>query len=198
LDKSALFRLGYGLYVLTAHHDGRDNGCIINTVMQITDKDPFIAIIAVNKHALTHDMIMESRKFNISVFIMNTPFEIIQHFGFQSGRDVDKFPNDENVARSKNGILYFKKSTNAFLSMNVIDTIDFDTHTMFKSEIVDGGVMGSGRSLNYARYHEHIRPKPAIDGFFCRICGYVLEGDLPSDFICPKCKCGAKVFSKVR
>ena len=201
MDNTALFKLGYGLYVLTAQADGKDNGCIINTVMQVTSAPALVGVIAVNKQNHTHDVIIKSKKFNISALTTETPFSVFQHFGFQSGAAVDKFTGYKDVARSENGLLYLSKHTNAYLSFEVTDAIDFGSHTMFKADITDGETLDSVESVTYSYYHRHIKPKPQAaqkSGWRCNICGYIHEGDtLPDDFICPLCKHGASDFSKI-
>jgi len=201
MDNTALFKVGYGLYVLTAHAGGKDNGCIINTVLQVTSTPPLVGVVTVNKQNYTRDMIMDSRKFNISVLTTETPFEVFKHFGFQSGKTVDKFADCSEAKRSENGIIYIPKHTNAFLSFEVADTFDFGSHTMFKADITDGEVLGNAESVTYAYYQQHIKPKPQTDkktGYRCVICGYIYEGEpLPQDFVCPLCKHGANDFVKI-
>jgi len=200
MDSSALFKLGYGLYVLTAQDGDKDNGCIINTVMQVTSVPSLVGVITVNKQNNTHDMIMKSRKFNVSTLTTETPFDVFKHFGFQSGAMVDKFADYKDIARSKNGVIYLLKYTNAYLSFEVTDTIDFGSHTMFKADIADGEVIGKVESLTYAYYQQHIKPRPQTaqtSGYRCNICGYIHNGDeLPKDFVCPLCKHGASDFTK--
>lgn len=202
MDSTALFKVGYGLYVLTANEGGKDNGCIINTVLQVTSTPPFVGVIALNKQNYTHDMIMKSKKFNVSMLTVDAPFDVFKHFGFQSGKAVDKFADFKDVARSENGLLYLTKGTNAYLSFEVTDTIDFGSHTMFKSNIVDGEVLGGAESVTYSYYQQKIKPKPQSapkpKGYRCIICGYIYEGEpLPEDFICPICKHGASDFEKI-
>jgi len=198
MDNTALFNIGYGLYVLTARDGDKENGCIINTVMQASSVPSPVGVIAVNKQNYTHNMIMRSKKFNISVLTTEVPFEVFKHFGFQSGGTVDKFAGYTGVARSKNGIFYLSKYTNAYLSFEVTDAIDFGSHTMFKAGITDAEVIGKTESVTYAYYQKHIKPAPQPakkTGYRCNICGYVYEGDvLPADFICPICKHGASDF----
>ena len=203
---SALFKLGYGLYVLTAQYNDRDNGCIINTIMQVTSAPPLVGVITVNKQNYTHDMIMKSKKFNASILTTETPFDVFKHFGFQSGAAIDKFADYKDIARSENGVIYLLKHTNAYLSFEVADTIDFGSHTMFKADITGGEVLGKAESVTYAYYQQHIKPKPQAPGpqapqkssYRCNICAYIYEGaELPKDFICPLCKHGASDFVKV-
>ena len=199
MDNAALFKVGYGLYVLTVRDDEKDNGCIVNTVMQVTSGPLLLGVVAVSKQNHTHDMVMRTRKFNVSVLTTNTPFEVFQRFGFQSGATVNKFAGYDGTRRSENGVLYLTKDTNAFLSFEVTDTIDFDTHTMFKADIISGEVMSEADSVTYAHYQRFIQPKPQMvmnHGYRCNICGYVFEGEvLPEDFICPICKHGASDFT---
>ena len=198
MDNSALFKLSYGLFVLTARQDGRDNGCIINTAMQVTD-DPKRITIAVNKCNLTHDMVLATGQFNISVLSQDAVFWVFQHYGFQSGRDVDKFANIPET-RTGNGIRYVEGCTNAVISGNVIQTVDCGTHTLFVAAVTDAKVLAQEPSMTYQYYFDHVKPKsaPADTGkWVCKICGYVYEGDtLPPDFICPWCKHGAEDFEK--
>ena len=186
MDKNALFKLSYGLFVLTAKQDGKDNGCIINTVQQVTS-DPMRISVTVNKANLTHDMTEDA------------VFWIFQHYGFQSGRDVDKFANLPE-ARTANGIRFVEGCTNAVLSGKVIQTVDCGTHTLFIADVTEAKVLDSAPSVTYQYYFDHIKPKPepAQQGkWVCKICGYVYEGDtLPPDFICPWCKHGVEDFER--
>lgn len=199
IDNNAFFKLSYGLFVLTAKDNDKDNGCIINTVTQLTD-EPKRITIAVNKQNLTHDMILKTGVFNVSVLSQDVPFKIFQHFGFQSGRDTDKFAEFEDKSRSDNGLYYLNKYSNAFLSAKVIETKDYGTHTLFIADIEQAEVLSDVPSVTYAYYFDHIKPKPQPadekkKGFVCKICGYVYEGEeLPADFICPWCKHGAADF----
>lgn len=140
MDTSAIYNIGYGLYLLTTKSGGKDNGCIINTTMQITSNEPMKLLISVNKSNATHDMIMSSKEFNVSILTKEVPFSIFERFGFQSGRDVDKFEGMADIKRAENGILYLDKYTNAYLSLKVVDTIDCDTHTIFLSELTDAKI----------------------------------------------------------
>lgn len=200
MDNKALFNIGYGLYVLTAREGAKDNGCIINTVMQVTS-NPVLLAIGVNKQNYTHDMILKSKEFNISVLTTNTPFKVFEHFGFQSGRNVNKFENCEVELSSENGILYLPKFINSYLSCKVIETIDFGTHSMFKAEVIDAKTISDEDTVTYTYYQNHIKPKPQHTqktGWRCNICGYIYEGEtLPPDFICPICKHGAVDFTKI-
>ena len=198
MDNQAFFKLSYGLFVLTARQDGKDNGCIINTVMQVTDQPKRIQI-AINKQNYTHDMIAATGEFNVSVLSQDAVFWVFQHYGFQSGRDVDKFENIPE-ARTENGIRYVEGCTNAVLSGKVIQSIDCGTHTLFLAEVTDAKVLSDEPSMTYQYYFDHVKPKPQpaqSAKWVCKICGYVYEGDpLPPDFICPWCKHGAEDFEK--
>ena len=200
VEPNAMFKLSYGLFVLTAKGT-RDNGCIINTVTQITDTPKRISI-AVNKANHTHDLIMNSGVFNVSVLTTDATFALFQRFGFQSGREVDKFDGFIDVARSENGLYYVTQASNAFISGKVIQTLDYGTHTVFIADVTEAKVLSNAPSLTYAYYFEHVKPKPAAlseqKGWVCKICGYVYEGDeLPADFICPLCKHGAEDFERL-
>lgn len=203
IDNTAMFKLSYGLYVLTAREGGKDNGCIINTAVQLTD-NPKRLNIAVNKANYTEEMIKRTGAFNISVLGEDTPFKVFKHFGFQSGREVDKFAECADAPRSANGIIYLPKHANAFISCKVIESRDYGTHTLFIADIVEAAVLDEGNpSVTYSYYFDHIKPKPAPaadkKGFVCKICGYIYEGDeLPADFICPLCKHGAEDFEPLK
>lgn len=200
IDPSALFQLSYGLFVLTAQRDGRDNGCIINTVTQLTS-DPIRLSIAVNKQNLTHDMIADTGRFNVSVLTTDAPFATFERFGFQSGRVADKFAGETRLARSQNGLYYLTREANALLSGQVIDSRDIGTHTLFLADVTEARRLSDAPSATYAYYFEHIKPKPQppkAKGYVCKICGYVYEGDpLPADFVCPICKHGAADFEPI-
>ena len=200
VEPNAMFKLSYGLFVLTAR-DGKDNGCIINTVTQITDTPKRISI-AVNKANHTHDLIMKTGVFNVSVLSTEATFPLFQRFGFQSGRDVDKFADFDAVERSENGLYYVTEAANAFISGKVIQTLDYGTHTVFIADVTEAKVLTNVPSLTYAYYFDHVKPKPATlaeqKGWVCKICGYVYEGEvLPPDFICPLCKHGVEDFEKL-
>ena len=202
VEPNALFKLSYGLFVLTAKDGDKDNGCIINTAAQLTD-NPKRITIAVNKANFTHDMILKTGLFNVSVLTTDAPFDIFKYYGFQSGREVNKFPGS-GFPRSKNGLIFITGCVNAFISGKVIEAHDYGTHTLFVAEVTEAQVLSSAPSVTYAYYFDHIKPKPAKPaekkvGWVCKICGYVYEGeDLPADFICPLCKHGAADFEKLK
>lgn len=200
-DEKALFKISYGLYVLSAREGDKDNGCIVNTVMQLTDSPKQLAI-SVNKNNFTHDMIMRSGQFNITMLTEKTPFEIFSRFGFQSGRDTNKFENYEKAERSVNGVYYIPEYANAFISCRVLSTVDLGTHSMFIAELTEAQTLSDEPSVSYTYYQQNIKPEQKKEedkkaAWVCSICGYVHEGEeLPADFICPICKHGAEVFKK--
>ena len=200
IQNEAMFKLSYGLFVLTAKDSDKDNGCIINTAMQITDK-PLQIAVCVNKSNFTHDMIIKSREFNLSVLSEKADFEIFKRFGFSSGRDTDKISEYSNVKRSENGVLYVTEAVNAFMSAKVTSVVDCGTHSMFIAEITEAQILNDDKSVTYEYYFENIKPKPEKKkkGFVCKICGYVYEGEnLPEDFICPLCKHPASDFEELK
>lgn len=196
-----MFSITYGLYVLCAKDGDKDNGCIINTFAQITSA-PNRVSITVNKQNYTHDMIEKTGRFCVSCLTQETPFDIIKHFGFSSGKDSQKFFSNPNAKRSKSGIIYLPTYTNAFFSCKVLHAYDYGTHTMFIAEVEEMESLSDAPSLSYDYYHKNIKPKPKKEvkkkGFVCKICGYVYEGDeLPPDFVCPICKHTAEDFEKI-
>ena len=198
IDVKALFKISYGLYVLTANENGKDNGCIINTAQLLTD-EPRRITVAVNKKNLTHDMIMNTGVFNISVLTDKAPFQTYKEFGFVSGREHDKFADTPiEFARSANGAVYIASNVNAYISGKVIASQDYGTHTLFTAEVTEARIIGEGDSVTYDVYQKHIKPKPAPTkkkGFICTVCGYIYEGEeLPPDFECPLCGHGAGDF----
>lgn len=200
MDPKALFNITYGLYVLTAREGEKDNGCIINTVMQVAN-DPVRIAISVIKQNKTHEMIQKTGEFNLSAITTEADFALFQRFGMQSGRDVDKFAGFDAVARSDNGLLYVTRMTNVFLSGKVVQAVDLGTHTMFIAEVVDGEVFSGGWGCTYTYYQADIKPKPvhtAKRSWVCTICGYVYEGDeVPDDYLCPRCNHGKEDFELV-
>lgn len=197
MDNKAMFNLSYGLFILTAKDGEKDNGCIVNTVGQVTSQPNRISL-AVNKANYTHDMILKTKEFNVSVLAENSKFETYKHWGFQSGRNTDKLESI-SFKRSANGLVYIADETNAFLSAKVVSTLDLGTHTLFIADVTDGEVLSQVPSATYSFYQNNIKPKPASTekrkGFICTVCGYVYEGEtLPDDFICPVCKHPASVF----
>lgn len=199
MDTKALFKIGYGLYVLTAN-DEKDNGCIINTVIQVTS-NPLQIAIAVNKRNYTTAMIQKTRKFNISVLSEKADFNIYKHFGYQSGKDVNKLEYFSDAKRSPNGVLYITSGTNAYMSAYVQQEIDLGTHFLFIGQLVASENLSDDKSATYEYYQNNVKPKPETNnkkGWRCKICGYIYEGEeLPADYICPICKHGAVDFEKL-
>ena len=201
MNTNALFGLSYGLYMLSGKYEGKDNACIVNTVMQIAN-NPTQLMVSVSRSNFTHRIIDETREFNVSVITKEADFELFKRFGLQSGREVDKFADFPHVERSKNGLLYLTHASSAFMSVKVTKTVPLSTHTIFIGELVDAEVLSKAEPCTYAYYHSDIKPKPGAEqpkkGWKCNICGYIHEGeDLPADFVCPLCKHGAEDFSKL-
>ena len=202
VDPTTAFKFSYGLFVLTARDGDKDNGCIINTAIQITEK-PFRISIAVNKANFTCDMISKTGEFNVSILAESAPFKVFQQFGFQSGRDADKFEGCGYNTRTANGIMYLPENTTGIISGKVKDAYDYGTHMLFIADVTQAFVLSAEMSVTYQYYFAHIKPKPPAPkekkaGYVCRICGYVHEGEeLPEDFICPLCKHGAEDFEKL-
>ena len=205
VDPNAMFKFSYGLFVLTAKDGAKDNGCIINTASQLTDTPKRITI-AVNKANYTHDMILKTGVFNVSVLSEDVGMDTFKRFGFQSGRSADKFDGCEGLQRSVNGLYYLTGCTNAVLSGKVIQSIDCGTHTLFIADVTEAKVLSKEPSVTYAYYFANIKPKPLPaamtegpkKGWICKICGFIYEGDpLPADYICPICKHGAADFERL-
>lgn len=202
MDNKTMYKLTYGLFVLTSAYDGKDSGCIINTAGQVTSEPNRISI-AVNKANFTHDLVKKSGKFNISILSEEASFDTFKHFGFQSGRNVDKFAGYEQCKKSANGLYYVTAGTNGYISATVEQEVDLGTHTMFIASVDDMEVLSSVPSATYSYYQSSIKPqpeKPSAGGktaWRCTICGYIYEGEeLPADFICPLCKHPASDFEK--
>ncbi len=206
MNPKAMYKLSYGLFVLTAKSNGKDNGCIINTAIQAAS-EPNQVSICVNKANFTHDCIMQSREFTVSIISEKADFSLFKRFGFASGRDTDKFAGFESSAkRGANGILYVTEGTNAYISVKVEKTEDLGSHTRSVGTITDMDVLSDDLSATYAYYFENIKPKPEAVGktpegqtvWRCRICGYEYVGEeLPEDFICPICKHPASDCEKI-
>ena len=201
-DPKVTRSFSYGLFVLTARDGDKDNGCIINTAIQAAS-EPLRVSICVNKANYTHDMIVKTGAFNLSFLTEDSKFATYQRFGFQTGREVDKFESF-TFQRSANGITYLTEECNAYLSGKVVQSIDLGSHTMFIAEVMDGKVLSKAPSVTYAYYFAHIKPKPQVKpeaekkGWVCLICGYIYEGEeLPPDFVCPICKHPASDFQKL-
>lgn len=198
MDPKVMFNITYGLYLLTARQMGKDNGCIINTVMQVAE-DPIRIAVSVLKGNLTHDMIRATGVFNVSAISTNADFALFQRFGMQSGRAVDKFADFPDGARSANTVYYLSKKANMYLSAMVLQEVDMGTHTLFIAEVVDGEILNSEPACTYGYYQSNIKPQPKKTGqtkqWECKICGYVYEGEeVPDDYLCPLCNHGKDVF----
>ncbi|SDB46814.1 NADH-FMN oxidoreductase RutF, flavin reductase (DIM6/NTAB) family [Ruminococcaceae bacterium FB2012] len=200
MDTNALNNISYGLYVLTAADGGKLNGCIINTLSQVTST-PVRVSITVNKANFTCEMIQNSGSFNVSMLDQTADFSVFKHFGFASGRDTDKFADFE-YKLADNGIPYIPGHTCAYLSGKVTESIDLGTHMMFIADVTAAEVLSDKAPMTYAYYHANVKPKPQAQAsagsgerWICNICGYIYEGHLPDDFICPLCKHGAADFS---
>ncbi len=205
MNPLAIYKLSYGLFILTAQEDGKDNGCVINTAIQAALK-PNTVSICVNKANYTHDMIKRTGVFTVSVISRDAAFDLFKHFGFQSGKDVDKFADFPARERGSNGLLYVTEGTNAYISVKVEKTEDLGSHTMFIGEVTDMEVLSDTPSVTYEYYFENIKPKPAAAGdkvekkttWRCKICGYEYVGEeLPKDYICPLCKHPASDFERI-
>lgn len=203
MDNKVMYSLSYGLFVLSARRGDKDNGCITNTAIQVTT-EPNRIVCAVNKSNYTHDMVKQTGRFTLSILSEDAKFDLFRRFGFQSGRDVDKFAGFEaHTARDAGGVRYVTQGTNAWLSCTVASATDLGTHTLFLADVPDGGIISSVPSATYAYYQAHIKPKPEAAApapaekkrWVCKVCGYVYEGEaLPAEYICPWCKHPASDF----
>lgn len=204
-NPKAMYALSYGLFVLTTRLGEKDNGCIINTGIQVTTT-PNRVVFTVNKGNYTHDMLLESKRFTLSVVSEEADFSLFQRFGFQSGRETDKFAGFSHVVRGENEVLRPTQGVNAWLNGWVVSTVDLGTHTLFLADVVDGDVISKAPSATYAYYQTHIKPRAQApkeaDGkkrWVCRVCGYIYKGEaLPEDFICPICKHSASDFEEMK
>ena len=224
MNQNALFQIGYGLYLVAANENGKDNACIVNTVMQVT-QNPIRLLVSISNQNLTHDMIKNTGKLTVSVLTEKTPFSVYSHFGYQSGKKVDKFENFEDVTRCANGCYRLNRNSSAFFCGTVSDSFVLDTHTMFLVEVTDSDIVSSQEPVTYDFYQKYVKQpyKPVakkngavktnagdtngagkegseekINSYVCKICGYVYEGEsLPEDYICPICKHGAADFEKL-
>ena len=196
VDPTALFNIGYGLYVVTTNDGTKDNGLIVNTVTQVTNTPNRLAI-TINKLNYSCDVIAKTGKLNISTLSQDAPFAIFERFGFHSGRDGDKFAGFDHVQRATNGLLFLDKYSNAFICCKVTDQVDLGTHIMFICEVTQCANLSKCETMTYTYYLENVKPKPDSEkkGYVCKICGWVYEGDtLPDDIVCPLCKHGAADF----
>ena len=199
-DLKALFNIGYGLYVVTSNDGKKDNGCIVNTVSQLTSQPNRVAV-CINKQNYTHHVVKSTGIMNVNCLSIEAPFSVFENFGFQSGRNVDKFEGWE-TPRSDNGLIFLPKYINSFMSLKVEQYLDLGTHGMFICSVTEARVITRVETMTYTYYQNNVKPKPATEGkkgWVCKICGYVYEGDeLPEDFICPLCKHGAADFEPIK
>ena len=198
-DLTALFNIGYGLYVVTSNDGKKDNGLIVNTVTQVTNTPNRIAV-TINKDNYSHHVIKQTGVMNVNCLDVSAPFSVFQNFGFQSGRTVDKFANIEKM-RSDNGLLFLPRYINSFMSLKVESYVDLDTHGMFICSVTEARVISNNETMTYTYYQNNVKPKPETEGkkgYVCKVCGWVYEGDtLPDDIVCPLCKHGAADFEAI-
>ena len=199
-DLTALFNIGYGLYVVTSNDGKKDNGLIVNTVTQVTNTPNKIAV-TINKENYSHHVINQTGIMNVNFLTVDAPFSVFEKFGFASGRNVDKFDNTE-PNRSDNGLVFLPRHINSFISLKVDQYIDLGTHGMFICSITESRVINNQESMTYTYYQNNVKPKPEVagkKGYVCKVCGYVYEGEeLPEDYICPLCKHGAIDFEPIK
>ena len=196
---TALFNIGYGLYVVTSNDGNKDNGLIVNTVTQVTNTPNRVAV-TINKLNYSCEVIAKTGKLNISTLSQDAPFTIFERFGFQSGRNADKFADFDHAQRASNGLLFLDKYANAFICGKVISQVDLDTHVMFICDVTQCANLSKQETMTYTYYQQNVKPKPDAEkkGFVCKICGWVYEGEeLPDDLICPLCKHGAADFESL-
>ena len=200
LDPKALFKIGYGLYVVTSRDGNKDNGCIVNTVSQLTDT-PLRVAVNINKLNYTHDLVKKTGVLNVNCLNNEAPFSVFQSFGFRSGRDCNKFEGEE-VMRSENGLVVLSNYINAFISLKVDNYVDLGTHGMFICSVTESKIINNIETMTYNYYQANVKPKPNTEkkkGYVCKVCGYVYEGDtLPEDIVCPLCKHGAADFEEIK
>ena len=199
-DLTALFNIGYGLYVVTSNDGSKDNGLIVNTVSQVTNTPNRVAV-TINKQNYSHHVIKQSGVMNVNCLDVSAPFSVFQNFGFQSGRTADKFAGIEEL-RSDNGLRFLPRYINSFMSLKVENYVDLGTHGMFICSVTEARVMGSKETMSYTYYQNNVKPKPQVEGkkgYVCKVCGWVYEGDtLPDDIVCPLCKHGAADFEPIK
>ncbi len=202
IDNKAMYKISYGLYMLTTTDGEKQNGCIVNTVQMFTDNPKRITLF-VNKANYSNELMKKTGVFSVSVLTESAPFELFKQFGFVSGREVDKFAQGEYPC-TENGLYYLPAHANAVLSGKVVDSYDYGTHTLFVAEVTEGKVLSDEKSVTYEYYQQNIKAKPQVQAsadvekWVCKVCGYVHEGLFPEDFICPWCKHPASDFEKVK
>lgn len=198
-DLTALFNIGYGLYVVTSNDGKKDNGLIVNAVTQVTNTPNRIAV-TINKANYSHHVIKETGIMNVNCLSVDAPFSVFEKYGFVSGRNVDKFAGEE-LLRSDNGLVFLSRYINSFMSLKVEQYIDLDTHGMFICSVTEARVLSDKETMTYTYYQNNVKPKPKTEGkkgYVCKVCGYIYEGDeLPDDFICPLCKHGVADFEPI-
>ncbi len=199
-DLTALFNIGYGLYVVTSNDGKKDNGLIVNTVTQVTNTPNRIAV-TINKDNYSHHVIKQTGVMNVNCLSVDAPFSVFETFGFQSGRTVDKFADCEPL-RSDNGLAFLPRYINSFMSLKVEQYVDLDTHGMFICSVTEARVLSDRETMTYTYYQNNVKPKPKTEGkkgFVCKVCGWIYEGDeLPDDIVCPLCKHGAADFEEIK
>ncbi len=198
IDTSALFNIGYGLYVVTSCLDGRHNGLIVNTVCQVTD-NPLRVAVTINKSCYSHDIIKKTGIMNVNCLTIDAPFSVFENFGFQSGKNTDKFEKI-NSTNTDNGLKILENHINSYISLKVEKYIDLESHGMFICSVTEAQNISKDETMTYTYYHKNVKPKAKTgnSGYVCKMCGYVYEGEtLPEDFICPLCKHGANDFEKI-
>ena len=203
-DMKALYKIGYGLYVVTSHDGKRDNGLIVNTVMQVTSSPERVAV-AINKSNYSHDVIRKTGKMNVNTLTIDAPFKVFEAFGFRSGRDTNKFEGC-SPSRTENGLALLPRYINSYMSLRVESYIDLGSHGMFICSVSEAAVVSDAETMTYSHYHANVKPKPApvskdeggVKKYVCQICGYIHEGDMPDDFECPICKHGKEDFEEVK
>ncbi len=199
IENSAMYKISYGLYMLTTTDGEKQNGCIVNTVAMLTDNPKRITLF-VNKSNYSNELLKKTGIFNVSVLTERAPFDLFKQFGFVSGREKDKFEGGK-YATSENGLYYLSEQANAFLSGKVVDSYDYGTHTLFVAEVTEGKKLSDEKSVTYEYYQQNIKAKPQVaptdkEKWVCKVCGYVHEGPLSEDFICPWCKHPASDFER--
>ena len=199
VNDSALYKIGYGLYIVTVKDEEKNNGLIINTVFQITDSPKRVAV-AINKNNYSYEVIKKTGILNVNCLSEDAPFSVFERFGFKSGRDTDKF-DGVKFTKSENALAVLSEYTNAFLSLKVEQFLELETHGLFICTVTEAEVINDKEAMTYAYYHKNVKPKPQPQkkkGYVCKICGYVYEGDtLPEDYICPLCKHPASDFEPI-
>jgi flavorubredoxin/flavin reductase (DIM6/NTAB) family NADH-FMN oxidoreductase RutF len=199
-DLSALFKIGYGLYVVTSNDGKRDNGIVVNSISQLTNTPNRIGV-TINKDSYSHHIIKQSGKMNVNCLSIDAPFSVFENFGFKSGRNADKFEGVTPL-RSDNGLVFLDKYINSFISLKVEQYVDLGTHGMFICSVTEARVISDKETMTYNYYLENVKPKPETEGktgYVCKICGWVYKGDkLPDDIICPICKHPASDFEEIK